>query len=30
MNEKDRVPDLRSTGVVIETDDRFTGLEIQN
>lgn len=30
MNERDRVPDLRSTGLVIEADDCFTGLEIQN
>lgn len=30
MNEKYRVPDLTSTGLVIEIDDCFTGLEIQN
>lgn len=29
MNERDRVPDLRSTGLIIEADDCFTGLEIQ-
>lgn len=30
MKESDGVPDLRSTGLVIETDDCFTGLEVWN
>ena len=29
-NESDGVPDLRSTGPVIEIDDCFIGLEVQN
>ena len=30
MNERDRVPDLGSTGLVVETDDCLIGLEVQN